>query len=54
MYENINLMTEAQAIQVFVLDAKYLRNIIASDTSRLKTIWKYFGYHIVNLNPLEF
>lgn len=54
MYENINLLTEAQAIHVFILDAKYLRNIIASDISRLKTLWKYFGYHLIELNPNEF
>jgi|TARA_B110001450_G_C17404966_1_gene393335 hypothetical protein len=39
---------------VFVLDAKYLRNIIASDTTRLKTLWRHFGYHLVKLNPTEF
>lgn len=54
MYENINLLTESNSIQVFVLDAKYLRNIIASDSNRLRTLWKYFGYHLVKLNPNEF
>lgn len=39
---------------MFVLDAKNLRNIIAKDKTRLKTLWKYFGYHLVCLNPNDF
>ena len=53
-YQNINLMTEEHSIWVYVLDAKYLRNIIAQDLNKLKLLWRYYGYHLVKLNPNDF